>query len=71
MLNPRTIIRIIGLILITEGIFMWLSIPVGLIFRENDVFQFLISGAITSAVGAWPFSRLENHLLSSTAGMDM
>ena len=55
MLNPRTIIRIIGLILITEGIFMWFSIPVALIFGEQDVFQFLLSGAITSAVGAVAF----------------
>ena len=51
MLNYRTIIRILGLILITEGIFMWLSIPVTLIFREPDVLQFLISGAITSGTG--------------------
>jgi len=55
MLNPRTIIRIIGLILITEGIFMWSSIPVALIFEEKDVLQFLLSGAITSAVGAVAF----------------
>jgi trk system potassium uptake protein TrkH len=51
MLNPRTIIRIIGIILITEGIFMWLSIPVALIFREQDSLQFLLSGAITGTVG--------------------
>jgi trk system potassium uptake protein TrkH len=52
MLNPRTILRIFGLILITEGIFMWLSIPVALIFREKDVLQFLLSGGITAAIGA-------------------
>jgi trk system potassium uptake protein TrkH len=52
MLNPRTILRIFGLILITEGFFMWLSIPVALIFREKDLFQFLLSGGITSAIGA-------------------
>jgi len=52
MLNPRTIIRILSLILITEGIFMWLSIPVTLIFREHDALQFLLSGAITSGIGA-------------------
>jgi trk system potassium uptake protein TrkH len=52
MLNHRTIIRILGLILITEGFFMWLSIPVALIYRESDVLKFLFSGAITSGVGA-------------------
>ena len=55
MLNPRTIIRILSLILITEGIFMWLSIPVTLIFREHDALQFLLSGAITSGIGAMAY----------------
>jgi trk system potassium uptake protein TrkH len=52
MLNPRTIIRIFGLLLITEGIFMWFSVPVALIFGEKDSFHFLLSGAITFLVGA-------------------
>jgi len=52
MLNPRTIIRILGLILVTEGFFMLLSIPVSIIFREGDWLQFLLSGSITSVAGA-------------------
>lgn len=52
MLNPRSILRILGLILITEAIFMWISIPVSLIYREGDALQFLLSGALTGAVGA-------------------
>jgi len=64
MLNARTIIRILGLILITEGIFMWLAIPVALIYQEDDLFQILISGVITSAAGFLAYfpvrkSRLE------------
>lgn len=51
MLNHRTIIRILGLILITEGFFMWLALPVSLIFGEKDFVQFLLSGAITIFVG--------------------
>jgi len=51
MLNHRTIVRIIGVILITEGFFMWLAIPVSLIFGEKDFLQFLLSGAITVALG--------------------
>jgi trk system potassium uptake protein TrkH len=51
MLNHRTIIRILGLILITEGCFMWLALPVSFIFGEKDFLQFLLSGAITLTVG--------------------
>lgn len=51
MLSHKTIFRILGLILITEGVFMWLAIPVVLIFKEKDMFQFLLSGFITIAVG--------------------
>ncbi len=52
MLNPRTIIRILSMILITEGIFMWLTVPVSLIFREQDWSQLLLAGTITWGVGA-------------------
>jgi len=51
MLNPRTIIRILGVILITEGFFMWLAIPVSLIFGEKDSLTFLLSGGISVLVG--------------------
>lgn len=51
MLNPRTIIRILGVILITEGFFMWLAIPVSLIFREQDSLSFLLSGGISVLLG--------------------
>ena len=52
MLNARTIIRILGLILVIEGFFIWLAIPVSLIFGEKDFPQFILSGAITLGVGA-------------------
>ncbi len=51
MLNHRTIVRILGVILITEGFFMWLAIPISLIFQEKDYVQFLLSGALTVAAG--------------------
>ncbi|MEA3463387.1 MAG: potassium transporter TrkG [Bacteroidota bacterium] len=51
MLNPRTIIRILGVILIIEGFYMWLAIPVSLIFGEKDSLTFLLSGAITVLTG--------------------
>jgi len=63
MLNIRTIIRIFGLILITEGIFMWFSIPVSLIYRENDVLQFFLSGAVTSGIGTLAYLPFRNSEL--------
>ncbi len=51
MPNPKTTARILGILLIFEGFFMWLSIPVALIYKEDDVLQFFISGAITSLAG--------------------
>ncbi len=63
MLNPRTIIRILGLLLLTEGVFMWFSIPVVLIFGESDALQFLLSGAITLAVGAVAYFSVRKSAL--------
>lgn len=51
MLNHRTIIRILGVILVTEGFFMLLSVPVSLIFKEKDFYYFLLAGAITITAG--------------------
>lgn len=52
MLNLRTILRVIGLILFTEGFFMWFCIPVALLSGEDDALMFLLSGGVTSAIGA-------------------
>jgi len=59
MFNPKTTIRVLGMLLVIEGFFMWLSIPVALIYKENDMLQFLISGGITSGTGflAWFLTR--------------
>ena len=63
MFNTRTIIRILGLLLIIEGFFIWLSIPVAIIFREHDSLAFLVSGAIVSATGAIAFYATKNARL--------
>ena len=55
MLNARTIIRILGLLLLTEGAFMLLTVPVSLIFREHDAIHFLQAGGITAIAGAIAF----------------
>ncbi len=51
MPNPKTAIRILGILLMVEGFFMWLSVAVVLIYGENDAFSFLLSGSITALVG--------------------
>ncbi len=51
MLNPKTAIRILGILLILEGFFMWLSIPVSLLYHESDALHFLLAGFITSFAG--------------------
>lgn len=64
MLSHKTIFRILGLILMIEGFFMWLAIPVALIFKENDGVQFLLSGAITIAVGMVAYLPLRKTKLN-------
>jgi trk system potassium uptake protein TrkH len=63
MLSHKAIFRIIGLILITEGIFMWLAIPMAFIFRENDALHFLLSGAITICAGIVAYLPVRNSNL--------
>lgn len=55
MPNPKTAIRILGMLLIVEGFFMWLSIPVSLIYREGEALHFLVAGAITAFAGSVGF----------------
>ncbi|MEX2370583.1 MAG: potassium transporter TrkG, partial [Bacteroidales bacterium] len=55
MLNPKTTLRILGILLMVEGVFMWLSVLVALIYREDDVLQFLLAGAITAFTGLIAF----------------
>lgn len=64
MLSHKTIFRILGLILMIEGFFMWLAIPVALIFKEGDGVQFLLSGAITIAVGMVAYLPLRKTKLN-------
>jgi trk system potassium uptake protein len=70
MFNPKTTIRVLGMLLIIEGFFMMLSIPVALIYKENDMLQFLISGGITSGAGflAWFFTRKAHLEVSKRDG---
>ena len=60
MLNFKTIIRILGVILVTEGIFMLLSAPVSLIYGEKELISFLLSAAICISVGLAAYLPVRN-----------
>lgn len=63
MPNPKTALRILGILLILEGLFMLTAIPVSLIYGEGEILQFLFSGLITSVVGGFFFlSTRKAHL---------
>ena len=49
--NFKLISRILGILLLIESLFMFLSAGVSLIYSESDLFAFLISTFITGAVG--------------------
>jgi len=51
MPNPKTAIRIVGILLMIEGGFIMLSAIISLIYQEGDFLAFLLSGGITSAFG--------------------
>lgn len=59
MLNTRIVVNILGFLLVIEGLFMFLCIPISIIYKEGDYLSFLFSGLITILVGgtSWFFSR--------------
>ena len=52
MINYRVVGFILGILLLIEGLFMFLSVPVSLIYQEGDSLPILISSAITCFAGA-------------------
>jgi trk system potassium uptake protein TrkH len=61
MINFRIIARVFSLLLIIEGLFMFLSALISLIYSEPAVKAFLYSGAITTVTGIIVFSPLRNE----------
>ncbi len=70
MINSRIIFNILGFLLLIEGMFMMLSIPVAMIYGENDAIEFLISGLITICAGglAWWLTRKAEKNISKREG---
>jgi len=66
MLNIKIIIRLLGILLLIEGLFMMLSIPISIIYTENQELDFLISGLITFFFGgiSWSLTRDAERVVS-------
>jgi trk system potassium uptake protein len=61
MINFRIVARIFSLLLIIEGVFMFFSALVALVYTEPDASSFLYSGLITAVTGIIVFSPLRNE----------
>ncbi|MFC2117249.1 TrkH family potassium uptake protein [Bacteroidota bacterium] len=59
MIRKKLVFRILGLLLIIEGLFMLLSVPVSYFYGDKDYLYILASSAITLLVGfiSWLFTR--------------
>lgn len=70
MINTRIIVRLLGFLLMIEGGFIMLSIPVSLIYGEKDAHVFLISGLITAFIGfiSFYFNRRADKSISKRDG---
>ncbi len=57
--NIKLIVKVLGLLLVIEGIFMWLCIPFSLYYKSGDFYDILLSGIITSLSGGilWFLTR--------------
>ena len=63
--NFKLILRILGILLLIESLFMLLSGVVSLIYAESDLFAFIISTAITATFGGFLFykgRKFENNI---------
>ncbi|MBU2506275.1 MAG: TrkH family potassium uptake protein [Bacteroidetes bacterium] len=60
MLNYKVIFKIIGFLLILDGLFMFAGIPFSLYYNDNDVFTLLACGAGTSLIGLVTFYLTRN-----------
>jgi trk system potassium uptake protein len=61
MINFRVIARVFSLLLIIEGLFMFLSALVSYFYHETAIKAFIYSGIITTVTGIIVFSPLRNE----------
>lgn len=62
-INTGLVIKVIGMLLVIEGVFMLTGIPFSFWFGSNDWIHLVISGGITSGTGmlAYTFNRNANN----------
>ncbi len=70
MFNHRLVFQILGLMLLIEGLFMWLCIPVSMLFRDHELVPLGASGLISIFSGGmiWLFTRKASKVLSARDG---
>ncbi len=51
MFNLRIVFQTLGLLLVIEGIFMWLCIPVSMLYHDHELVPLGLGGMISIAVG--------------------
>lgn len=70
MINFRSIINILGFLLLIEGLFLFSAIPVSLIYQEGDSYAFVYSGLIAILTGgiSWILTRTPRLSLSKKDG---
>jgi trk system potassium uptake protein TrkH len=61
MINYRIIARVFSLLLVIEGLFMFFSALISLVYGEHDGRAFVYSGLITTVTGIIVFSPLRNE----------
>ncbi len=70
MFNFRIVFQVLGLLLLIEGIFMWLCIPVSLLYHDHELLSLGISGMISVVSGGmlWLFNLRATKSLSARDG---
>ncbi len=69
--NFKIIGSLLGILLIINGVFMLLCLPVSLIYQEGGVFPLIMSGLISAGIGAglwWSTRKRSNNTLSKRDG---
>lgn len=60
-INFRIVARVIGFLLCFEALFMLLPLGVAIYYNESDIFAFLITIAITAAIGLFSLLLFKKH----------
>ena len=70
MFNFRLVFQFLGLLLLIEGIFMWLCIPVSMLYHDHELVPLGVSGLVTIVFGGttWLVNRKAGKSLSNRDG---